>query len=199
MRLRLLASQNRKPMSKREATSEPKRSASADSSSPESVNSIRRKNSPPSGSEVCWSDCTMFAPASNKKPDTALTMPGWSAHQTSSRFTPASIRSVTYSGCRQFGDELVLVEALERERRDQVGRALRGDELGERLAHDRRRLEAVSAPARAHVEVVHLGLAEDRAVVGAQVAQPGPRAQEPSVLELREELERMAREVLKEV
>ena len=35
-------------------------------------------------------------------------------------------------------------------------------------------------------------LPEDRAVVGAQVAQPGPAAQQPRVLELREQLERVA-------
>jgi hypothetical protein len=52
---------------------------------------MRRKNSPPSGSELCWSDWTMFAPDWYRKVETALTMPGRSAHQTSRRMSGASL------------------------------------------------------------------------------------------------------------
>src|SRR5579875_792053 len=99
---------------------------------------------------------------------------------------------MTDGGGGELGDELVLVEALEAERLDQVGLASGGHELGERLADDRRGLEAVGAPAGRDVEVLHLGLAEDRAVVRAQVAQPGPAAQQPGALQLREQLQRVA-------
>src|SRR4051812_24660903 len=114
---------------------------------------------------------------------------------------PLSAREwlVTDGGGGELGDELVLVEALERERLDELGLLAGGDELGQRLADDRRRLEPVRAPAGADVEVLDLGLPEDRAVVGAQVAQAGPRAQQAGVLELREELERVARDLLQEV
>src|SRR6185436_16565222 len=86
--------------------------------------------------------------------------------------------SVADGGGGELGDELVLVEALERERLDELGLLARGDELGEGLSDDRGGLEAVRPPAGADVEVLDLGLAEDRAVVGAQVAQAGPRAQQ---------------------
>src|SRR5215218_8033880 len=102
-------------------------------------------------------------------------------------------------GGGQLGDELVLVEAFERERRDQIWGPAFGDQLGECLADDRSRLEAVGAPTRADVEVLDLRAAEDRAVVGAQVAQARPGPKEPCPLELREELERVAGEVLQEV
>ena len=46
---------------------------------------MRMKKSPPSGFVVYWSERTMFAPASNRNPDTALTIPGRSAHEMSSR------------------------------------------------------------------------------------------------------------------
>ena len=78
------------------------------------------------------------------------------------------------------------------------GRLARRDQLGERDADDRRRLEAVRAPAARDQETVHIGHAEDRAVVGAQVAQPGPLAQDLRALELREQLERVPRRVLEE-
>ena len=90
----------------------------------------------------------------------------------SSCLSPLRSVSVTDGRRGELGDEPVLVEALERERRDQVRRAPGGDQLGERRADDRRRLESVRAPAGADVEAVDLGLAEDRAVVGAEVASP---------------------------
>src|SRR5688572_19933974 len=77
-------------------------------------------------------------------------------------------------GGRQLGHQPVLVEALEREGLDQLRRPPGGDELGERRPDDGRRLEAVGSPPRAHVEALHLRRAEDRAEVGADVAQPGP-------------------------
>src|SRR3954449_11310313 len=49
-----------------------------------SVNSIRMKNSPPSGSVECWSDVMMFAPESTRKPETAATIP-WRSGQVMSR------------------------------------------------------------------------------------------------------------------
>ena len=75
---------------------------------------------------------------------------------------------------------------------------LRRDQLGERRADDRRGLEAVGAPAGGDVEVLELGLAEDRAVVGREVAEAGPGAQHLDALELREELEHVAGRVLEE-
>jgi DNA-binding FadR family transcriptional regulator len=46
---------------------------------------MRMKNSPPSGFVVYWSERTMFAPASKRKPDTALTIPARSGHEMRSR------------------------------------------------------------------------------------------------------------------
>ena len=63
--------------------------ASASRSSPSSRNSVRMKKAPPAGSVVCWSDCTMFAPRSRRKLDSAATIPGWSVQDTSSRPTPS--------------------------------------------------------------------------------------------------------------
>src|SRR3954467_12758829 len=78
---------------------------------------------------------------------------------------------VADSGGGELGHELVLVEALEPERLDELGLSPGRDERGERLADERGGLEAVRPPAGADVEVLDLGLAEDRAVVGAQVAE----------------------------
>ena len=88
------------------------------------------------------------------------------------------------------------MEALERERRDQLRRLAGGDELREGRPDDRRRLEAVSAPACRDEEPVELGLPEDGAVVGREVTEAGPRAQHADAFELREELEDVARRVL---
>src|ERR1700733_5235131 len=104
------------------------------------------------------------------------------------------LASVADCGGCCFGYESVIVEALKRERLDELRRLSAGDELGERLADDRSGLEAVGSPASAEVEVVHLGAAEDRAVVGADVAEPGPGAQQARVFELGEKLECVARE-----
>src|SRR4051812_4203461 len=96
-------------------------------------NSMRMKNDPPSGSVVCWWELMMLAPASCRKCETAATMPGRSAHEISSRvvaITSMSARSVAYGGRGELRDEAVLVEALEREGGDEVGRAAGGDELG---------------------------------------------------------------------
>ena len=49
-----------------------------------SVNSIRMKNSPPSGSVECWSELMMFAPEAARKPATAATIP-WRSGQVMSR------------------------------------------------------------------------------------------------------------------
>src|SRR2546423_14566852 len=91
-------------------------------------------------------------------------------------------------GC-ELRHERVRIEALERERGDQIRRLAGGDELRERRADDRRRLEAVRPPPGREVEAVDLGLAEDRAVVRAEVAEPRPRPQHVDLLELRTELE----------
>src|SRR5581483_3082848 len=91
--------------------------------------------------------------------------------------------SVRDGGGSELRDERVGVEALERERGDQLRRlAAARDELRERLADDRCGLEAVRPPARGDVEVLELRPAEDRAVVGRQVAEPGPRAQDTQAL-----------------
>jgi hypothetical protein len=49
------------------------------------VNSIRRKNVPPTGSLEYWSERTMFAPAAARKVETALMMPGRSGQVMTSR------------------------------------------------------------------------------------------------------------------
>src|SRR5262249_39714851 len=96
------------------------------------------------------------------------------------------VLSVTHGSSGKLGDERIRVEPLERERRDEVGGLPTRHELGQRHADDRRSLEAVRAPTRRDVEVVDLRLAEDRAVVGREVAEAGPRAQNLRALELRE-------------
>jgi hypothetical protein len=42
---------------------------------------MRMKNVPSRGSVVCWSEWTMFAPASVSRRDVAATMPGWSGQE----------------------------------------------------------------------------------------------------------------------
>src|SRR5512144_173301 len=108
------------------------------------------------------------------------------------------VLSVAHGGGGQLGDERIGVEAVQREGRDQVGRLPARDQLGKGDADDRRRLEAVRPPPRRHVEVVDLRLAEDRAVVGREVAETGPRAQDLRALELRKELDGMRGGVLDE-
>src|ERR687896_890536 len=113
--------------------------------------------------------------------------------------SPLHCRSMTHRRGRELRNELVLVEALQGEGLDQVWRLPRGRQLGQRLTHDRRRLEPVGAPPRADVEVVDLGLTQDRAVIGRQVAESRPTPQDAGALELREELERVAADLLHEV
>ena len=66
----------------------------ADSRTPPRKNSVRRKKRPPSGSEEYWWEETMFAPCSNRKPETAATIPGYrdkrSAAARCSRARPAA-------------------------------------------------------------------------------------------------------------
>ena len=155
----------------------------------------------PPGRSSAGADCVMFAPrlAEERRDGGHDPRPVGAGDQQAHEAEVAATASVADGGGGELGDQLVLVEALERERLDQLRLAPGGDQLGERAADDRRGLEAVRAPARADVEVLDLGLAEDRRVVRAEVAEAGPRAQEPRVLELREQLERVAREVLQEV
>src|SRR5262245_9861342 len=98
---------------------------------------------------------------------------------------------MTHGRSSQLGYEPIAEEALERERLDQVRRPAGGDQFRKRLADYRRRLEAVGPPPRADQEAVDVGQAEDRRVVGADVAQPGPATQHARPLELRQQLERM--------
>src|SRR3954468_18345644 len=49
------------------------------------LNSMRMKNSPPSGSVECWSELMMFAPEAARKPATAATIPWRSGQLISSR------------------------------------------------------------------------------------------------------------------
>src|SRR5215218_2968130 len=79
--------------------------------------------------------------------------------------------SVAHRGRGELGYELVLIEPLQLERLDQVRSSTGRRKLGQRLADDRRRLEAVRPPAGADVEALDLRLAEDRRVVGREVAQ----------------------------
>src|SRR4249919_2708460 len=111
-------------------------------------------------------------------------------------FTGAPLRSVGDGGGAALGDELVLVEAGEPEWCDQVGRAPGGGELGHRLADNRRGLEAVGAPARVDQEAVGLGQPHDRGVVGRDVAEACPLAQDPRMAEHRQELDHVHRQVL---
>src|SRR5215217_7672787 len=78
--------------------------------------------------------------------------------------------SVAHRGRGELGYELVLIESLQLERLDQVRSLAGGGELRQRLPDDRRGLEPVRPPPRAHVEALHLGPAEYRRVVGRQVA-----------------------------
>src|SRR5215203_4650112 len=80
--------------------------------------------------------------------------------------------SVAHRRCGELGYELVLIETLQLERLDQLRSLTGGRELGQRLADDRRRLESVRPPPGAHVEALDLRFAEDRRVVGREVAQP---------------------------
>ena len=98
----------------------------------------------------------------------------------------------------QLGHEGIGVESLEREGGDQVRHFPIRHELGERDSYDRGRLEPVGSPPGRDVEVVDLRLPEDRAVVGRQIAETGPRAEHPRPLELREELDGMSGGVLEE-
>src|SRR3990172_9695704 len=70
--------------------------------------------------------------------------------------TAGGNRSMGDRGCGRLGHERVSVEARELERLDQPRRLLRRDELGERRADDRRRLEAVRAPAAVDDEALDL-------------------------------------------
>src|SRR5450432_2581191 len=74
-------------------------------------------------------------------------------------------------------NERVGVEPLQGERCDHVGGLPGGDQLGEGGADDRGGFEAVGAPAGRDVEVLELGLAEDRTVVGGEIAETGPSAE----------------------
>src|SRR4051794_18362653 len=79
-RLGVSASASRQRMSSRSATSCAK-ARPRDAKSPSSRwNSIRMKNSPPSGSVECWSELMMLAPEAARKPATAATMP-WRSGQ----------------------------------------------------------------------------------------------------------------------
>src|SRR3954447_21103534 len=71
-------------MSSRSATSSWNARPSAPRSPCSRLNSIRMKNSPPSGSVECWSELMMFAPEAARKPATAATMP-WRSGQVISR------------------------------------------------------------------------------------------------------------------
>ena len=86
-RLRWVVSHMRQAISNGSATLARKSRSSASRSAADMGRkySMRMKNSPPSGLVVYWSERTMFAPASNRKPDTALTIPARSAHEMRSR------------------------------------------------------------------------------------------------------------------
>ena len=111
------------------------------------------------------------------------------------RATPPSM---AHGRGRELGDEVVGVEPLELERLDQLGRLAGRDQLGERDAGDRGGLEPVGAPAAVDEEAVELGEAHDRAVVRAHVAEARPVTQDPRRVQLREELQHVARRVLDE-
>jgi hypothetical protein len=66
-------------------SSKSRSSSSRRARSPSRWNSIRMKKVPPSGSVECWSELRMFASWSERKPETAATMPCLSGHDTSSR------------------------------------------------------------------------------------------------------------------
>ena len=55
---------------------------------------------PPNGSVEYWSEATMLAPRSNRKDETAATIPARSGHETTRR---ASTRSASASGCGSSG------------------------------------------------------------------------------------------------
>src|SRR4051794_27540835 len=72
-------------MSSRSATSPVNARRSAARAPCSRLNSMRMKNSPPSGSVECWSELMMLAPDAERKPATAATMPCRSGHLMSSR------------------------------------------------------------------------------------------------------------------
>src|SRR5262245_11595307 len=90
MRFGVSASVSRQSMSSRSPTSCANARPSAAKSPCSSVNSMRMKNSPPSGSVECWSELMMLAPDEARNPATAATMPWRSGQVMSSRpFTRA--------------------------------------------------------------------------------------------------------------
>src|SRR4051794_29071385 len=84
-RLGIAVSHSRQVIPNGSATASPKRSPNPSRRDAASTNSMRRKNWPSSRPELCWSECTMLAPDSNRKRDTALTIPGRSRQEISSR------------------------------------------------------------------------------------------------------------------
>src|SRR6476469_9187492 len=108
------------------------------------------------------------------------------------------LSSVTDCGGAALGDELVLVEAGQPEGMDQIGGGAGADQVGDRAADDRRGLEPVGAPAGVDDEAVDLGQPHDRRVVGRDVAQPGPLAQDLGVAEHRQQLDHVHRQILDE-
>src|SRR5262245_59415836 len=76
---------------------------------------------------------------------------------------------VAHGRRRELRDERVRVEALERERRDQVGCLAGGHELRERNANDGGGLEPIRPPPRRDVEVLELGARSEERRVGKEV------------------------------
>src|SRR3954447_25592303 len=134
-------------MSRRSPTSCAKARPSAGRSPCSSVNSIRMKNSPPSGSVECWSEVMMLAPDAARKPATAATMP-WRSGQVMNRrpFTRrAASRSVALlellpraAPARVVAPERgVLVDAALLDHRHLVAGRLAGLAVGGRLVVER--------------------------------------------------------------
>ena len=86
-------------------------------------------------------------------------------------------------GSRRTGVEHqpVLLEAVQREGRDQVGGAAGGDQLRHLLAAGGDRLEAPRTPAGRDQEAVHTRETHDRGHVHRHVTDAGPLAQDRQI------------------
>src|SRR5829696_704950 len=104
-----------------------------------------------------------------------------------------------FSGSVECWSELVMLAPWRKRKLDTAATIPGRDQLGQGCADDRRRLESVGSPARADQESLDLRPPEDRAVVGRDVAEPGPAAQHPGALELGEELQGVPGGLLQEI
>src|SRR5690606_24279246 len=100
----------------------------------------------------------------------------------------AGARSVGDAGGAVLVDEVARLEAVEGEGRIDLVRLVVRDRVREGEAGAGGGLEAAGAPATVDVQLVHLGLRDDRRGVGGDVDDPAPGTQHAGPGEDREEL-----------